>query len=787
MLSWRKDNADSNAKVGDAATPAASAGTSSTSKGAVSGAPGSENATSPARLGDMLVREGAVSVGQLEEALSKQRESGKFLGQVLVEMNFITQATLVSILVKQCKIPHISLVDYDVSEELFQLVPKELCLKYNLLPIDKLGRILTLAMVDPLDLDALEQVRKTCPDIKIKPILCDWNHFDSVAKRIFQTPQQQNAQEVTAGSFGLSEKKPMAKAKPFEDPSQTAVDATVDALVKEAATATAKPAAPPRQKQEVPVPQLEAAARPRPAAPAAVPAPSAAVPAPAISAEAVGAQVSESVRSVLMEALQPLVAAGSRPQPEGVDSKVIASELNAGLRNAMQEVLAPILAEQQKLAERSATAQPVPDPGQWAGQISQELRNSMLTGFESLLKAQRDVAAGTTPSVKPDELVHMLQASVERPLAEFAQGIRQALLERPQADPSPQTPDISMLIGESVRSAVAAQESRFLQVAESMVQATQAAEATLRAIQEERSRAVDDAKAAGSTIANLEVFPGTGGEELSAGQLSDAGALDSLGLGMEADERVREAIDSDRLLSGYTFKEFIVGPTNTFTLKAARALGEKLARDFNPLYVCGEEGLGKTHLLNAVGNAVLARNPDLRVAYVSTSHFAGAFAKALKHDELSEFRDRFCRWDVLLIDDIQFLAGRMEAQEELFHIFNALVHEGRIVVIAGDRTPDKLPDFQKGLTSRFSSGIVSKLRPPEMEVRLAILKRYAETHRVAVPEEILTLVATRIATDIRRMRGALRKVIAYAKLVEQEITREMANEVLDSLGAEEAA
>jgi chromosomal replication initiator protein len=256
---------------------------------------------------------------------------------------------------------------------------------------------------------------------------------------------------------------------------------------------------------------------------------------------------------------------------------------------------------------------------------------------------------------------------------------------------------------------------------------------------------------------------------------------------MEADERVREAIDTDRLLGGYTFNEFIVGPANTFALKAARALGEKLARDFNPLYVCGGEGLGKTHLLNAVGNAVLERNPDLRVAYVSTSHFYGAFMKALKQDNLSEMRDRFCRWDVLLIDDIQFLAGRMDAQEELFHIFNALVQEGRIVMIAGDCPPDKLPEFQKGLVSRFSSGIVTKLRPPEMDIRLAILKRFADSHRVAIHDEILTLVATRIATDVRRMRGALRKVIAYAKLVEQDITREMANEVLDSLGAEEAA
>ncbi len=776
MLGWRKDTTD-----GDAAGGAsASSGGAAKAPNAPTPNPGSGANESPAstgRLGDMLVREGAISAGQLQEALAKQRESGKFLGQVLVEMNFITQATLVSILVKQCKIPHISLVDYDVSEELFQLVPKDLCLKYNLLPIDKLGRILTLAMVDPLDLDALEQVRKTCPDIKIKPILCDWNHFDSVAKRVFHTVQQQDVQEVTAGSFGLSEKKPAAKAKPFEDTTQTAVDAAVDALVKEAA-ASPKPAAAARPRPDSVAPRQSDAARSQAAAPR---------PTPAVSAEVLGAQVSETVRAVLQEALQPLLEAGSRSQAEGnINTKAVAAELHAGLRDALQEALAPLLAEQQKLAERSAAAPALPDLNQFAGQIGQELRDSILSGVESVLRAQQDDKQDKRPAIDPEELTRLLQASIETPLHNLGQGIREALQARAEPAPPQPLPDFGALIGESVRSAVAEQESRLSEIAEAMMQATQTAEATLRAIQEERLRA-EDSLPTNVKIANLEVFPGVGGDELSAGQLTDAGALDSPGLGMEGDERVREAIDSDRLLSGYTFNEFLVGPANTFTLKAAKALGEKLARDFNPLYVCGDEGLGKTHLLNAVGNAVLAKNPDLRVAYVSTSHFAGAFAKALKHDELSEFRDRFCRWDVLLIDDIQFLAGRQEAQEELFHVFNALVHEGRIVVIAGDRPPDKLTDFQKGLTSRFSSGIVTKLRPPEMDVRLAILKRYAESHRVAVSEEVLSLVATRIASDIRRMRGALRKVIAYAKLVEQEITREMANEVLDSLGAEDAA
>ncbi|MCL4693173.1 MAG: hypothetical protein KJ060_11770, partial [Candidatus Hydrogenedentes bacterium] len=367
-------------------------------------------------------------------------------------------------------------VDYDVSEELFQLVPKELCLKYNFLPIDKLGRILTLAMVDPLDLDALEQVRKTCPDIKIKPILCDWNHFDSVAKRVFHIAQQQDVQEVTAGSFGLSEKKPAAKSKPFEDSTQTAVDAAVDALVKEAAVPP-KPAAASRPRADVPASRQSDAAKSQSATPR---------PAPAVSAEALGAQVSDSVRAVLQEALQPLLAAESRSHAEGIDSKAVVAELHAGLRDALRESLAPLFAEQQKLAERSAAAPAFPDLKQFAGQIGQELRDSVLSGVESALRAQQNDKPDKGPAIDPEELTRLLQASIETPLHNFGQGIREALQARAEPAPPQPLPDFSALIGESVRCAVAEQESRLSEIAEAMMQATQAAEATLRAIQEER-------------------------------------------------------------------------------------------------------------------------------------------------------------------------------------------------------------------------------------------------------------------------------------------------------------
>lgn len=720
------------------------------------------------RLGDMLVQEGVISQGQLAEALKRQAESGGFIGQVLVEMNFISQATLVSFLVKQCKIPHISLVDYVVSEDLFKLVPKELCLKHHLLPIDKLGRILTLAMVDPLDVDALEQIRSSCPDLKIKPILCDWNHFESVAKKVFHT-ETRVAQEVTAGSFGLSAQKPKKPAAappatptPAATPMPSAipvdshpgVDAAVDALVKEAERKPARTAAPAREESSHAEPRpVEAVRTVRPE------------PSPAATAQ--------DLRAALKEAVEPLLAAQKAASP--ADS---AEKVGESVRAAMKEMLEPLLRAQQP-------ASGLADTKAMAEELHAALKSSLTEALGPLVEAQKSAGGQHLPS--PEEWAKTVAASMQAPLGALADEIRGlAEQQRQLAVAQPGSADGGAALAQVLREALGQHESRLAEVAAAATQAAQAAETALRTIQE-NPREVQDSGRAKSRIANLEVFPGADATKLDVATLADSDALDSPGLGTGADERVREALDSDRLLGGYTFDQFLVGPQNTFTVKAARALGEKLARDFNPFFLFGDEGLGKTHLLNAIGNAVLKSNPDLRVAYVSASHFAGSHAAAVKQDRVSEFRDRYCHWDMLLIDDVQFLAGHAAAQEELFHIFNALVHEGRLVVMAGDRAPDQLTDIQKGLISRFSSGVVTRVRPPEMEIRLAILKYHAAARKVSVPEEILTLIATRITSDVRKMTGALRKVLAYAKLVEQEITREMANEILDSLGIGEAA
>ena len=801
----------------------------------------------------MLVQEGVISQGQLGEALKRQAEAGGFIGQILVEMNYINQSTLVSFLVKQCKIPHISLVDYVVSEDLFKLVPKDLCLKHHLLPIDKLGRILTLAMVNPLDVDALEKIRSSCPDLKIKPILCDWNHFESVAKRVFHI-EQREAQEVTAGSFGLSAqriKKPAAVPAPEPTPmpaapvveAHDAVDAAVEALVREAEKKPARTAASAHEETAPVTPRQTEAARPARVEGGSSPTPHKAEDLRAAVIDAVGpllaaqraapaadiaGKVGDSVRTVMKEALEPLLQAQrqSAAQADAAaqpDPKVLAEELRNSLKTAVAESLAPVLqaqkagagqqpspdelaklvtagmhaplgalsaeirglAEQQRQQAERAGATAQPDPKAWAEELRNSLKIAVAESLAPVLQAQKTEGAERQPS--PEEWMKIVAAGMQAPLGALTAEIRTlAEQQRIPSEPQPKAEGGSAL-AEVLRGVLEQHESRLAEVAAAAAQAAQAAQAALHAVQEGQHD-VEEGRRSKTRIANLEVFPGSGGDSrLDALALADSDALDSPGLGTGADERVREALDSDRLLGGYTFDQFLVGPQNTFTVKTARALGEKLARDFNPFFLYGEEGLGKTHLLNAIGNAVLKRNPDLRVAYVSASHFASSHAAAMKQDRVSEFRDRYCRWDMLLIDDVQFLAGHGAAQEELFHIFNALVHEGRLVVMAGDRAPDQLTDVQKGLTSRFSSGVVTRVRPPEMDIRLAILKSHATARRVAVPEEILTLIATRITSDVRKMTGALRKVLAYAKLVEQEITREMANEILDSLGIGEAA
>lgn len=742
MLSWRRDN-KSGGREAASSSPSPVTSTApqpgTRTQGLQSRQAGSTGPAPRQRLGELLVQEGIISHGQLADALKRQQEAGGFIGQILVESNIITQSTLVSFLVKQCKIPHISLLDYVVSDELFKLVPKELCQKHRFLPIDKLGKILTLAMVDPLDADALEHVREVCPDLRIKPILCDWNHFDSVARRLFNAQSDQPMQEVSMGSLGLTPAKPKPEPPAPEirsDPHPTeksAVDAAVAALVHEAA---AKP--------------------------------------DVVKADAFSARHPEVVDQ----------APSSVTLPDEVLER-----FSTSIRGAMQESVAPLLRAQEQIlkstAQQQRTQGPAFDPHELAREISSSLRSAIMDAMLPMLQAQDksgDAKPATATTTDP-EVMNTLGRSMQESMAKLAREI--STLAAKSAQPKgPTAQELAIVIGEAMRKTVAEQDERLMRVADA---ASHAAEAAQKALEAVTQSAVSRYEA--PRIANLEPFPGVRPKGEPVSGVPDIGApeaLDTPGLGMESDERVRAAIDSDHLLRGYTFDDFLAGPSNSFTITVARSVAERLSQDFNPLFLFGGVGVGKTHVLNAIGNSILARNRDLRVGYLTAGHFASAYTAAQRQGEIEKFRASFSHWDVLILDDVQFLADRDDAQEELLHIFNALHHEGRLLIIAADRAPDQLKGVETQLVSRFSSGVVTRLRAPEMDVRMAILQRHAQRHKVSVPDEILTLIASRITDDVRKLTGALRKVVAYAKLVGQDVTRDMVSEILNHLNIEAA-
>jgi len=554
--------------------------------------------SSTQRIGRILIEEGAITEEELNEALEIQVEKGGFIGQILVDLEYVEQDTIVSSLVKQCKIPHLSLLDYEVGNEVLKLVPQEICLANHLLPIDKLGRILTVAMVNPLDDEALELVRQACPELRIKPILCDWRHFSTVAARVYGISKEDDSEDVydvsklrgltksvkkRAKKWGDKGEKTPAKAAPQGDDEvpAAALDATVSDIIKEAEAADA-----------------------------------------AVKAEAEQA-----------------------PRQVALGGATSAQELGDVLRTAVRDAL--------RESEAAAVTR--------ANRAELETRDAE----RALRRKHASVSSFKTTRPKP-----------------------------------------------------------------------------LRAPGRPEGHA-------------------------------------------QSDQRVMEAMTSERLLEWFTFDGFFVGANNQFTHKLCRAVADEPGGEFNPFFVYGDVGLGKTHIINAIGNAVSSDDPDRRVGYVSSSHFASRLGDAIRDQAVDVFRENYCHWDLLILDDIQFLGGRVEAQEEFFHIFNVLQQQTRQIVIAADKSPDRLGLLEQRLVSRFAGGIVASLCPPEWETRMAILRHHVNGGRAGLPEEVLGLIATRVPHDVRKMIGALRKVTAYAELQDESVCCETANEILDHLGIEE--
>jgi len=235
-----------------------------------------------------------------------------------------------------------------------------------------------------------------------------------------------------------------------------------------------------------------------------------------------------------------------------------------------------------------------------------------------------------------------------------------------------------------------------------------------------------------------------------------------------------------------TFETFVVGSNNQMAHAAAMAVAQAPAQAYNPLFLYGETGLGKTHLMHAIGHAILRANPDARVAYLSTEKFTNEFIQALQENSLTRFRQRYRNADVLLLDDIQFLAGKERIQEEFFHTFNDLFESGKQLVLTSDRRASEIQKLESRLVSRFEWGLPADIQAPDFETRLAILRAKAQQLNCSLPEPILTFIAQNITRNIRRLEGALLKVSSYSALTNKPVDVATAERLLHDVLMEQA-
>jgi chromosomal replication initiator protein len=230
----------------------------------------------------------------------------------------------------------------------------------------------------------------------------------------------------------------------------------------------------------------------------------------------------------------------------------------------------------------------------------------------------------------------------------------------------------------------------------------------------------------------------------------------------------------------YQFDSFVIGNGNQFAHAAAQAVAEKPSKAYNPLFVYGGVGLGKTHLMQAIGHQIKVRHPQSTVSYISGEKFTNEMINSVRYDKMTSFRDKFRTVDVLLIDDIQFLAGKERTQEEFFHTFNALHESMKQVVIASDRPPKELTDFEDRLRSRFEWGLVVDIQPPDLETKVAILQRKAELEQTVLPMDVALFIAGNVRTNVRELEGALTRLIAWCSMHGVEITLPTAQQCLKS-------
>ncbi len=494
-------------------------------------------ANSRSRLGEMLLAEGVVTPEQLEAALELSAEIGVFVGQAMVELEYLDEEQLVTFLVRQCRIPHINLTDYDIDREIAELIPSDICRLHSVIPVDRLGNMLTVAMVDPLDDEAMEAVAEHC-DLNVKPILCSWYDFEQVSRRMFG-------------------------------------DATMP---------------PPRRE-----PSDEASL--------------------------------------------------SEPQAEPVSA--------ASLQERVRET-----------PEEPSDESPALSDALDANGSPEERRKAVKAALLAKGERRAEPASKKRAAVQPSHKQKRGAKSASKPLSKTG------------ASPS------------AVTDAVATQ---------------------------------------------------------------------------------------------FTFDSFVSSETNEFAYSLAKAVAESPGGEANPFFLYGDVGLGKTHLLVSIINDITAQHKDLHMTFLSSSEFGQLLVDAVDSGNLKEFRSKYATCDVLILDDVQFLVGRARAQEEFFAIFNHLLEHGRQIVLAADKHPEELNRIERRLISRFVGGIVAGLEPPDWDTRIEILCDRMKQTDSTIPMDVLELIATSFPDDVRKLIGALRKIVAYCTLVKRDITVDVAQEILSHL------
>lgn len=241
----------------------------------------------------------------------------------------------------------------------------------------------------------------------------------------------------------------------------------------------------------------------------------------------------------------------------------------------------------------------------------------------------------------------------------------------------------------------------------------------------------------------------------------------------------------DRLNPNYTFDTFVVGSSNQFAHAAARAVAESPAHSYNPLFLYGGVGLGKTHLLHAIGHQVLNRRPELKVLYFTAEQFVNQLINSLRFKSMHSFRERYRSIEVLLVDDIQFLANKERTQEEFFHTFNTLYTSQRQIILSSDSSPRNIPAIEERLRSRFEWGLIADIQPPDLETKVAILRRKADHDGVTLPDDVALFIAHQVKSNVRELEGMLTRVVAFSSLIGKPLSLELSKETLKDILPEE--